>query len=55
MTTDPYLLTVNQLRRLAVGMPHRSQARKSELIDWLRQYRPDALATARSRFDRTPT
>ncbi len=31
------------LRRLAVGMPYRSQARKEELLAWLREYRPDAL------------
>jgi hypothetical protein len=36
-------LTAKQLRELAVGMPHRSQSTKRELIEWLRKYRPGTV------------
>lgn len=35
------LMKVTVLRELAHGMPHRSEARKHELIAWLRKYRPE--------------
>lgn len=38
--------TARELRALAVGMPHRSEATKAELETWLRKYRPEALLAA---------
>lgn len=38
--------TAAQLRALATGMPHRSEATKAELETWLRKYRPEALRPA---------
>jgi hypothetical protein len=38
------VLTVAELRKLAEGMPYRSEARKAELVAWLNTHRPDALA-----------
>lgn len=37
------LMTTKLLRELAVGMPHRSEAKKAELIAWLRAYRPEVF------------
>jgi hypothetical protein len=34
------------LRRMANGMPHRHEATKQELVDWLRKYRPEVEGKA---------
>lgn len=34
---------VSELRRLAGGMPYRSESKKRELIDWLVKYRPHSI------------
>lgn len=36
--------TVTELRRRAVGMPYRAESAKREVVAWLVQYQPEALA-----------
>ncbi len=37
------MATITELRRAAAGMPYRDEAKKAEIIAWLREYRPEAL------------
>jgi hypothetical protein len=39
--------TVARLRKLAAGMPYRSESKKAEIIAWLLRHNPAALHQAR--------